>query len=297
MKHLVSFVLLALAIYPVHSARRYRIAAEECVQYLKICPTRLEQYLKFIFPEDRETMCFMRCVATKLNLWCDRKGLNWAVLEDRICPSVREKVEACVCRKLDLIDPYDHCPRAYYAFRCLRNYLQEIFLFKNLDRDFDDGYIVKVPSSKELIVPSCASCSNSFNPLTITEMTQKLLQCAKKCQLCSLNLCDRTTDPVVETPEFQCTVYCASICTGVYSEQKGILMDNLYAQLARCETRESFDYRLGLCFSRNALPEGSSPQAVVFQQYFKCLRGDYERFYSSNLEELLQIPGISKYCF
>ncbi|KXJ76813.1 uncharacterized protein LOC109410505 [Aedes albopictus] len=292
MKHLVSLVLIALTATSVHASHRYRAAAEQCVQYLRICPSRLEQYLNFVFPEDRETMCFIRCVACKLDLWDDKTGLNWPVLEPLLCPSVRDQIDACVCRKLDRIDPYDHCPRAYYAFRCLRNYLQQIFLFKG----YRHGEI-EVPVAPKPAPPSCTSCSNSFQPLTVTEMTQKLLQCAQKCNLKSINLCDRTTDPVVETPEFECTVYCSSICSGVYSEQKGLLMDNLYAQLGRCETQESFNYRLELCFGRNAQPEGTSPPTVVFQQYFKCLRGDYERFYSSNREELLQIPGINNYCF
>ncbi|XP_062565287.1 uncharacterized protein LOC134227651 [Armigeres subalbatus] len=312
MKQLVWLVLLIIINGSLSSAHHeYREVAEECVEYLKICPSRLEQYLSFVFPEDRDTMCFIRCVASKFQVWSDKDGLNWSLLEARLGPSVQEHTDDCVCRKLERVDPYDHCPRAYYACRCLRDYLPKIFhfhghRFPKHEHAMHEHRCHKCSGeckhgcsrfhSHEPKGPGCHSCSNSFKPLTITEMMHKLVGCAKKCKLHSLNLCDRSTDPVVDTPEFECTVYCAGICTGVYSEQKGILMDNLYAQLGQCETRESFDYRLELCYSRNAQPEGTSPQSVVYKQYLKCLRGDYERFFSSHREEMLLFPGVAKYC-
>lgn len=274
---LVVASLLAVQVYGSFDA--YQKAARDCVLHLGIHATQLDSYNQFLFPPDPETFSFIRCVLIGLNLYADCSGINWRTIGPNVDEETKQEVCGCISNQLSRIDPGDICAKAYYSLRCFR---QNITLILSDD-------VVSGDASMHPTNTSTAPCS-SFVPLTAVQLAEVFTSCLAECGITNFNFCTRE-NPFPDTPEVRCAAYCNAVRSGVYSEQDGPLLDNLHAQLGRCETLEAFRFRIGLCFQRRQQPPGTCVQKVIYQQYTPCLQPEYERFVASHLDELREPFG------
>lgn len=49
---------------------------EECVKELKVPAELVEQYQKWVYPNDAQTQCYLKCVFTKFGLFDIQSGFN-----------------------------------------------------------------------------------------------------------------------------------------------------------------------------------------------------------------------------
>ncbi|KAL9697180.1 hypothetical protein quinque_000621 [Culex quinquefasciatus] len=252
---LVASLLAAVEVYG--SFQVYQKAARECVSALRIPKTRLASYHRFSFPPDRETMGFVRCVTLVLNLWEDCTGINWHTIGSSVDEPRSREVCHCIASQIAIIDPSDVCAQAYYSLRCFR---------RNVPTILSDA-VVSADYSIEPSTPNTTTPVNPFVPLTAVQIAKEFTTCLAECGI-------------------RCALYCTLVRTGVFSDQGEALLDNLYAQLARCETPDSFRFRMELCFQRREQPPGTCPQEVIYRQYLPCLLPEYLRFLASHRAEL-----------
>ncbi|XP_055605806.1 uncharacterized protein LOC129753978 [Uranotaenia lowii] len=290
------------------SITAYYKAASDCVKFLGICESRLDQYNQFSFPPDRDTMCFVRCVGLVFDVWNDQNGTNWCGLEYKLDPLSEQQTKQCIQHKMAIIDPLDVCARAYYSLRCFRGHIRDILAgHSTMSYDhhalapFGDSAPAAGHVSSSCGCSSCTSgtgtCTGSFTPLPVCQLIDALDTCIGICGFQSLNFCSDDGEIFPDCPAAHCTIQCALKRTKVYSDQKGILVDNLYTQLGRCETYESFRGRLENCFRRRRQPPGTCAEAVAFRQYFTCVQPDYARFFAGNYAELANVQSFKKYCY
>ncbi|XP_055643640.1 uncharacterized protein LOC129779900 [Toxorhynchites rutilus septentrionalis] len=466
------FLLLLTALSPLllatagvrGSLEPYYKAASDCVKFLGICESRLEKYNRLVFPPDRDTMCFVRCVGLVLELWDDRNGTHWYGTNQRFDPATEQQIRRCIQSKLAIIDPRDLCSRAYYSLRCFRKHIRNVlevtdfvslgyvddagnvgdpptilqmskddsqqgamsdvkkmeiknvledtddvlgddgpdnainaigvrnavaapnpaddisFLtvdgLKNTDKvymfsvdkagvinddinvgviddltadtfgaakvdravtNFEEIDIVDVdhtngvvvvdsynpmprpeaivaapkiiapapkihpqlpPPPPPMIVPPVEVIhrTTGFIPLTASQVILEISKCMDECGVSTLNMC-AAAEPLRDIPPIHCVTHCAALRTNVYCDRRGPLLENLYVQLGRCESEQSFRRRLELCFRRRCQPPGTCPQAIAYRQFITCVQNDYERFFSSHADELVQLPIFTKFCW
>lgn len=270
---LVTSLLAAVEVYG--SFQVFQKAARECVSALRIPKARLASYHRFSFPPDRETMGFVRCVTLVLNLWEDCTGINWHTIGSSVDEPTSREVCHCIASQIAIIDPSDVCAQAYYSMRCFR---------RNVPTILSDA-VVSADYSIEPSTPNTTTPVNPFVPLTAVQIAKEFTTCLAECGADAFKFCSRD-DPFPNTSEIRCALYCTLVRTRVFSDQGEALLDNLYAQLARCETPDSFRFRMELCFQRKEQPPGTCPQEVIYRQYLPCLLPEYLRFLASHRAEL-----------
>nr|AAO12071.1 odorant-binding protein AgamOBP40 [Anopheles gambiae] len=108
----------------IFGGKLYQKAQQDCILFMGINPLRLDQYKKFVYPPDRDTMCLIRCIGISLDFWDDILGFDVDLAEQEFSPLVdatfKKYLAGNITLKLELLDPLDNCARAYYAFRTFR---------------------------------------------------------------------------------------------------------------------------------------------------------------------------------
>uniref|UniRef100_A0A182W5V6 Uncharacterized protein n=1 Tax=Anopheles minimus TaxID=112268 RepID=A0A182W5V6_9DIPT len=179
-------------------------AQEECVRYLSIPCARLTVYNDYIYPNDTETQCMVRCMGVNLGWWNDDHGVQEAAIRNYFHPDPDDSQydrRTYHCLKSQRLDnPASHvgaCDRAYESFRC---YYEQY------------GNIVVTPQ---------------FVPLSSLQLWDAILQCANMLQYPGFNSqqCDDSVKP--SERDIGCLARCFLLRTGLYSDQHGPNLDRL----------------------------------------------------------------------
>nr|6NBN_A Chain A, AAEL005772-PA [Aedes aegypti]6OG0_A Chain A, AAEL005772-PA [Aedes aegypti]6OGH_A Chain A, AAEL005772-PA [Aedes aegypti]6OII_A Chain A, AAEL005772-PA [Aedes aegypti]6OII_B Chain B, AAEL005772-PA [Aedes aegypti]6OMW_A Chain A, AAEL005772-PA [Aedes aegypti]6OMW_B Chain B, AAEL005772-PA [Aedes aegypti]6OMW_C Chain C, AAEL005772-PA [Aedes aegypti]6OMW_D Chain D, AAEL005772-PA [Aedes aegypti]6OMW_E Chain E, AAEL005772-PA [Aedes aegypti]6OMW_F Chain F, AAEL005772-PA [Aedes aegypti]6 len=98
--------------------QRYRT---ECVSSLNIPADYVEKFKKWEFPEDDTTMCYIKCVFNKMQLFDDTEGplvdnLVHQLAHGRDAEEVRTEVLKCVDKNTD----NNACHWAFRGFKCFQ---------------------------------------------------------------------------------------------------------------------------------------------------------------------------------
>uniref|UniRef100_A0A182PD47 Uncharacterized protein n=1 Tax=Anopheles epiroticus TaxID=199890 RepID=A0A182PD47_9DIPT len=251
----------------------YQKAQQDCVLFIGISPFRMEQYKKFVYPPDRDTMCLIRCIGITLDFWDDTLGFNMDLAEQEFSPLIdatfKKQLAQNITHKLELLDPLDNCARAYYAFRTFRGLLRQL---------------VAAGTTTTTIAPSV-----NFVPVTAVQLLDIIVDCAREVNLPPAFLASLTKGVISDCAEVRCLIRCAAVRAGLYSDREGALIANLHRQLdPPGEDLASFNLRQSMCLQRNCQPPTADNCTKAFKQFFTCLRPDFEQFFIRNRESVLQ---------
>nr|XP_040238964.2 general odorant-binding protein 45-like [Anopheles coluzzii] len=204
-------------------------AQEECVRYLRIPCARLAVYNKFIYPNDAETQCMVRCMGLNLGWWNDTHGVQEAAMrsffhpDPNDCDYERRTYRCLHSQRLDRPAPHDEaCERAYESFRCYYEHY---------------GNLVVTPQ---------------FVRLNALQQLDVLLQCADMVQY---PMPDRSfscakTHVAGAEGDFDCVLRCYMLRTGLYSEQYGPNLDRIYVQCNNYANETLFRETTDACYQR-----------------------------------------------
>uniref|UniRef100_A0A182KCT0 Uncharacterized protein n=1 Tax=Anopheles christyi TaxID=43041 RepID=A0A182KCT0_9DIPT len=255
----------------IFGGKIYQKAQKDCVVMMSINPLRLEQYRKFVYPPDRDTMCLIRCIGITLDFWDDTLGFDLDLAEQELSPLVdatfKKQLAENITLKLELLDPLDNCARAYYAFRTFRALLRQFIGM---------GTTTMAPSP-------------NFVPLTAVQILDIIVECAREVSLPPSFLTSLTKGIIPDCSEVRCLIRCAAVRSGLYNDQDGALVANLHRQLdPPGEDLVSFNTRQTMCLQRNQQPATADKCTRAYRQFFTCLRPDFEQFFIRNKESVLQ---------
>uniref|UniRef100_A0A182QJ61 Odorant-binding protein n=1 Tax=Anopheles farauti TaxID=69004 RepID=A0A182QJ61_9DIPT len=191
-------------------------AQEQCVGYLRIPRARLAVYNEYIYPNDTETQCMVRCVGLNLGWWDDANGVQKPALRNYFhpdpddCQYERRTYHCLKSQRLDCGTQHaDPCARAYDSFRC---YYEQY------------GNLVLAPQ---------------FVPLSAMELAEVLHQCA--------NILQVPTD-CASQHAIDCLGRCLLLRTGVYTDKHGPNLDRLYVQCNNYANETLFRQTTSACY-------------------------------------------------
>uniref|UniRef100_A0A182TDS2 Uncharacterized protein n=1 Tax=Anopheles melas TaxID=34690 RepID=A0A182TDS2_9DIPT len=255
----------------IFGGKLYQKAQQDCILFMDINPLRSNQYKKFVYPPDRDTMCLIRCIGISLDFWDDILGFDVDLAEQEFSPLVdatfKKYLAGNITLKLELLDPLDNCARAYYAFRTFRAQIRQF-----------------IGTGTTTMAPSV-----NFQPLTAVQILDIIVDCAREVNLPPSFLTSLTKGIITDCSEVQCLIRCAAVRTGLYTDKDGALLANLHRQLdPPGEDLASFSLRQGMCLQRNQQPPTADCCTRAFKQFFTCLRPDFEQFFIRNRETVMQ---------
>uniref|UniRef100_A0A182SV61 Uncharacterized protein n=1 Tax=Anopheles maculatus TaxID=74869 RepID=A0A182SV61_9DIPT len=202
-------------------------AQEECVRYLGIPCARLAVYNDYIYPNDTETQCMVRCMGINLGWWNDIQGVQEPAIRHYFHPDPddaqhdRRTYHCLKSQRLDNPTPHaDACERAYESFRC---YYEQY------------GNIVITPQ---------------FVPLTPLQLSDVLLQCADILQFPGVEsgACDTAAKP--SERDIGCLARCFLLRSGLYTDQHGPNLDRLYVQCNNYANETRFRETTSVCYQQ-----------------------------------------------
>ncbi|EAA45028.1 AGAP000640-PA [Anopheles gambiae str. PEST] len=200
-------------------------AQEECARYQGIPCARLAVYNKYIYPNDTQTQCMVRCMGLNLGWWNDTHGVQEPAMRSFFhpdpddCDYERRTYHCLNSQRLNHPSPHvDVCERAYESFRC---YYEQY------------GNIVVTPQ---------------FVPLSDLQQVDVLLQCANMLPLTVGRSCAGGSKP--SERDVDCLARCFLLRSGLYSEQHGPHLDRLYVQCNNYANETRFRETTGTCYRR-----------------------------------------------
>uniref|UniRef100_A0A182TXQ4 Odorant-binding protein n=1 Tax=Anopheles melas TaxID=34690 RepID=A0A182TXQ4_9DIPT len=200
-------------------------AQEECARYQGIPCARLAVYNKYIYPNDTQTQCMVRCMGLNLGWWNDTHGIQEPAMRSFFhpdpddCDYERRTYHCLNSQRLNHPSPHvDVCERAYESFRC---YYEQY------------GNIVVTPQ---------------FIPLSDLQQVDVLFQCANLLPFSLGASC--TGSRKASKRDVDCLARCFLLRSGLYSEQHGPHLDRLYVQCNNYANETRFRETTGTCYQR-----------------------------------------------
>uniref|UniRef100_A0A182RKR4 Odorant-binding protein n=2 Tax=Anopheles funestus TaxID=62324 RepID=A0A182RKR4_ANOFN len=225
---LVTTVITASQRYPECVQKKsIAQAQQECVRYLGIPCARLGVYNDYIYPNDTETQCMVRCMGVNLGWWDDTQGVQEPAIRNYFHPDPDDKQykrRAYHCLQSQHLDnPASHvdgCERAYESFRC---YYEQY------------GNIVVTPQ---------------FVPLTSLQLSDVIMQCANMLQFPGLQsqFCHKGVKP--SERDIGCLARCYLLRSGLYTDQHGPNLDWWYVQGDNYANETRFRETTSTCYQQ-----------------------------------------------
>ncbi|XP_058825089.1 general odorant-binding protein 99a-like [Topomyia yanbarensis] len=115
---LVAMVTADFTVQTGEDLLRYR---GECVSSLSISDDYVSKFKKWEFPEDETTMCYIKCIFTKMQLFDETDGpivdnLVQQLAHGRDADEVRAEIMKCVDKNID----NNACHWVYRGFKCFQ---------------------------------------------------------------------------------------------------------------------------------------------------------------------------------
>uniref|UniRef100_A0A1S4GA79 Odorant-binding protein n=1 Tax=Anopheles gambiae TaxID=7165 RepID=A0A1S4GA79_ANOGA len=233
-------------------------AQEECARYQGIPCARLAVYNKYIYPNDTQTQCMVRCMGLNLGWWNDTHGVQEPAMRSFFhpdpddCDYERRTYHCLNSQRLNHPSPHvDVCERAYESFRC---YYEQY------------GNIVVTPQ---------------FVPLSDLQQVDVLLQCANMLPLTVGRSCAGGSKP--SERDVDCLARCFLLRSGLYSEQHGPHLDRLYVQCNNYANETRFRETTGTCYRR--LKSECQDECVLAGRFLR------ECFYEGGISIVNSLPA------
>ncbi|KXJ69324.1 general odorant-binding protein 99a [Aedes albopictus] len=114
-------IAVAAADFTVSTTEDLQRFRNECVSSLSVPADYVEKFKKWEFPEDDTTMCYIKCVFNKMQLFDDTEGplvdnLVLQLAHGRDGEEVRTEVMKCVDKNTD----NNACHWAFRGFKCFQ---------------------------------------------------------------------------------------------------------------------------------------------------------------------------------
>ncbi|XP_065089082.1 general odorant-binding protein 99a-like [Ochlerotatus camptorhynchus] len=116
-----ALIAVAAAEFTVSTTEDLQRFRTECVTSLNVPAESVEKFKKWEFPEDDMTMCYIKCVFNKMQLFDDTEGplvdnLVQQLAHGRDAEEVRTEVLKCVDKNTD----DNTCHWAFRGFKCFQ---------------------------------------------------------------------------------------------------------------------------------------------------------------------------------
>ncbi|XP_040172270.1 general odorant-binding protein 45-like [Anopheles arabiensis] len=231
-------------------------AQEECARYQGIPCARLAVYNKYIYPNDSQTQCMVRCMGLNLGWWNDTHGVQESAMRSFFypdpddCDYERRTYHCLNSQRLNHPSPHvDVCERAYESFRCYYEHY---------------GNIVVTPQ---------------FVPLSDLQQVDVLFQCANLLPFSVGRSCGRKASK----RDVDCLARCFLLRSGLYSEQHGPHLDRLYVQCNNYANETRFRETTGTCYQR--LKSECQDECVLAGRFLR------ECFYEGGISIVSSLPA------
>ncbi|XP_035777531.1 uncharacterized protein LOC118458793 [Anopheles albimanus] len=212
-----------------------------CVSYLRICQTRLAQYNNSIYPVDRDTMCMVRCAGIMLNFWDDKEGLlidGLANLYPALANNIpaQRQIVTCAEQRLAVCSRDDLCTRAYQAFRCFLEAL-------------DEGFTVRDPN---LDVPPNGDEEDQLDGRFGAAAFRRSIETCSALLRAPLDKRELYRQGIFPKDDLtQGVIRCIGIINGLYDDETGPNLTALYRLFGMGQPEPAFRERLTLCMKAN----------------------------------------------
>lgn len=188
-------------------------AIETCGRDLQVCENRLAMYRALIFPDDRDTQCFVKCVLIELHAWSNPRGaLKHSTIQQYFIPDpadhdYKQRTRHCLEETVPNCIPGDSCSRAYWSFLCYKdNY----------------GKMVRRP--------------NQFIPPTELDISQHQLDCVDILKLPREVL----LNAAFLNDSSNCYARCLLLRSEVYTDEHGLDLERLYVLVGFNAEKKTF---------------------------------------------------------